>query len=1526
MIARVLLAAVVCLAWAAPALADVNLAAPNGTAFTIRDTGGGELSAPGVFSAWPRLCVKACADCLDPCAGGDLYDAGGAASGAELNERQRVMAARPMHGLSVQRRVYVPSAGQAEANGFVRYLDTLTNNTGAPITVSVRLGSLGAGSRLNDATTLWRTHSDDADLEPFDRWWVTDDNNVDAGSVAIAGLVFGAGAATRPAELVDTYAGQPGGLSWAFQQITVGPGESASILTAVVVEPRRLDAIDEVDNLLRARDVELLEGLTPAQRATIRNYDVRVDNANPTADAGGPYTADEGAQVQLRAGDSFDPEGQPLQYAWDFNGDGQYDDAVGANAFVSFPDDGVYQVGLRVTDAGGKQDEARGRVTVRNVAPVIRGVNTDAPINEGSNLNVVVDAFDPGADQLTIEYDWTGDGAFEAAPAETRHRYASDGDYTLTVRVTDDEGGRAEQQLPVQVRNVAPEIFQVITNSPTLENSQVNIQVVAQDAGGDPVTYEYDLDGDGVFEQSGVGLDQVQTSYPDDGLFRITIRLTDDSGATTVREENISILNENPQIMGLSNSGPVLEGSAVRVDVNADDAGADTLTYNYDFDGDGDFADDVANSPNASAEHIFRQQGLYAVGVQVRDDDGGRAVGNTEVQVLNAAPTIQVFDVLDTPRQNERYVVREGALFTVRCAATDPGDDRLRYSFDLTGDGAFDVVDVPAFEQATALPQQGDYTLRVRVDDGDGGRAEAELVVRVQNEIPVLRIEVASPQNEGAEVVVRAVAEDPGNDVLRYSFDFDGDGVFEIEDSIEAIARHTYADQGLFRIRAVVDDGDNRVDATAELLIENVAPSVMVEANSPVPEGSELVLLATATDPGDDTITLVWDVNGEIYERQLLGDNNRELRVVVEDDAVFNASVIARDEDGGESAPAVVQVVVTNVQPSFLPIDVLPAAREGTPYNYVAPVEDPGGRSDPLRFSLINPPAGVEIEAATGRLLWTPSYDQYLSSPITVRIRVDDGDGGTDETALAVEVLPLDADDDGIPDTYERNTCPPGSDRCLDPANGDDAAEDFDGDGLSNREEFEGGTSPYTYEGPPAPELVAPADNSRVNTATPTFEVTRVESPLEGAQVVIEFEIYADAALERRVAASEQVPLPEEGNPTWTVDSLVLFEDAEYVWRARAVSGPTATEWTRPWAVRINAENTLPTPPVLRAPADGSVSDMRAPQLEALPSEDPDGDTLQYIFRVYDVRTDAPVGSGSGSVADGVVTFDTSTTDISENSTYAWDVVARDGVGVSEPSERWTFTINTENDLPTPPRIVAPTDGERVDSATPTMIAEGSTDADHPEISYEFMVREQGGSDFVAMSDPVPAVDRRGEWIPTDPLAEDVWHVLDVRATDGIGESPITSVRFFVSVTDDPPNIPTPLSPGDGAQLVQDEAFITWSESVDPEEGDVLYVVELCDGDGNNCRRFDPLPQTGYDLTRIVEKGQVYRWSVEAQDGAGNVAGQSTPRTFTVLGGGAGGTDDGGCGCDVAPDTAPTPWVWLGLLGLIGLRRRRRRA
>jgi CSLREA domain-containing protein len=113
-----------------------------------------------------------------------------------------------------------------------------------------------------------------------------------------------------------------------------------------------------------------------------------VTNLPPTAHAGGPYTVVRGGSVRLDASASSDPD-QPaasLTYEWDFDGDGQFDDATGIRpqfSAVGVETSGTRTVALRVTDDGGLTDTATATVEIVVVALL------DDPTAPGSTILAV---------------------------------------------------------------------------------------------------------------------------------------------------------------------------------------------------------------------------------------------------------------------------------------------------------------------------------------------------------------------------------------------------------------------------------------------------------------------------------------------------------------------------------------------------------------------------------------------------------------------------------------------------------------------------------------------------------------------------------------------------------------------------------------------------------------------------------------------------------------------------------------------------------------------------------------------------------------------------------------------------------------------------------------------------------------------------------------------------------------------------------------------------------------------------------
>jgi|GEM_PF-5628620 len=142
-----------------------------------------------------------------------------------------------------------------------------------------------------------------------------------------------------------------------------------------------------------------------------------------------------------------DPEGDALVIEPDCDGDGQFDPAGTA---CVFPDDGVYTVSARVTDAGGLVAYGSQDVIAANVDPVIDSRPSPAPLLPGQSWSWNPTVIDPGADTHSF--------AVSTVPASAPVGvHATLGTVTLTLpqafagpgiianlRVADDDGGTGQ--------------------------------------------------------------------------------------------------------------------------------------------------------------------------------------------------------------------------------------------------------------------------------------------------------------------------------------------------------------------------------------------------------------------------------------------------------------------------------------------------------------------------------------------------------------------------------------------------------------------------------------------------------------------------------------------------------------------------------------------------------------------------------------------------------------------------------------------------------------------------------------------------------------------------------------------------------------------------------------------------------------------------------------------------------------------------------------------------------------------------
>lgn len=245
----------------------------------------------------------------------------------------------------------------------------------------------------------------------------------------------------------------------------------------------------------------------------------------PTADAGGPYTTDEGTDVTVDGSGSVTgtdgSAGAIVSYEWDFDADGVYDDATGVSAnFALVGQDGVYPIGLRVTDEFGNSDTDSSTVTVDNVAPTV-AIDTITPIDEYGSVTVTGSITDPGwLDTLTATIDFgdgTGSHGLTGSLENVRpdatfdfsvtHQYGDDGVFVVSVTGYDDDTSDVDTE-NATVGNVDPtaeidhsgeQTYDGVSAFVLEAGGDVTVPVSSIDPGSDDLTFTWDWD-DGSFD------------------------------------------------------------------------------------------------------------------------------------------------------------------------------------------------------------------------------------------------------------------------------------------------------------------------------------------------------------------------------------------------------------------------------------------------------------------------------------------------------------------------------------------------------------------------------------------------------------------------------------------------------------------------------------------------------------------------------------------------------------------------------------------------------------------------------------------------------------------------------------------------------------------------------------------------------------------------------------------------------------------------------------------------------------------
>ncbi|MFN3202685.1 MAG: PKD domain-containing protein, partial [Bradymonadia bacterium] len=552
--------------------------------------------------------------------------------------------------------------------------------------------------------------------------------------------------------------------------------------------------------------LRVVDEAQPEAGTDIANFTVTVEageNLAPSANANGAYVINDGDDLTLN-GSGSDPNtncGDSISAAWDLDGDGAFDDAigltptVGAGALSGLARSQALPITLRVTDSAGASTDSSTTLTIFNNRPLACfNVNP----NRGScGQAITLDAgctthLAPDGQIVGYSWDLNNDGTFgDSTDVSTQITPNAFGDITVTLRVTDSEGTTDDETIviPVDQGNSPPTAN---ANGPyqVLLNSSVTLSAAGSSdpdgaCGDSIVSYSWDLDGNGVFgdavgaspEVTGAALQGLGlgVASPTSGQPRheIRVRVTDSLGVSNEDTAVLVLYGSAPVAVGLQDPqvgailieqfDPNIAGVAiVLLDGTRsyhEDPNKGIVQWAWDVDDDGSVD---ANGSSANIPVFFPEmpdgETTRTIRLTVTDNTGTQAT-TTFQAAYKPPPTPPSTDADpddDLPEDGYTINLGDGVTFD-GSNTTDPdvaefndyvktmewdidGDGTYDYSF--TRNDAFDNLDMTVALTAQDLANYGidspgDYVVTLRARDSIGLSATDTTTLTVLGVAPV---------------------------------------------------------------------------------------------------------------------------------------------------------------------------------------------------------------------------------------------------------------------------------------------------------------------------------------------------------------------------------------------------------------------------------------------------------------------------------------------------------------------------------------------------------------------------------------------------------------------------------------------------------------------------------------------------------------------------------------------------------------------------------------------------------------------
>ncbi|MXR19148.1 PKD domain-containing protein [Halobacterium bonnevillei] len=488
------------------------------------------------------------------------------------------------------------------------------------------------------------------------------------------------------------------------------------------------------------------------------------------------------------------------EYEWHFDDGTPLDSTSSPTTAHVYNQDGAFNVTVTGYNNGTTVVTGNETVTVETVSGTLDSSQTQAVVN-WTTLDLSAEASEP-VNQSALTYEWDfGNGQTETTDAnETSYVYPSAENFTITVTARGDGGPVFTDTIDISVER-AKGSLSASPDTAYTNVTAVNYTATTDTDGITPTAYEWDFDGDGVFERTTTSNEAAHV-FTQSGSFTSTVSVKSQHGRLFKAETPVTVQQPAGDLTATPTSG-FANSTTVSLELaNVSESVRSNIDhYQWDF-GDGTTRETASNSTT----RVYAETGEHEVIAYGIDSDSDIIVSAVTTVTIERATG----QVTTEPAPIRANVTEMNA--TVTDVTPEVSDDIEHYEWAF-GDGTTETTTSNATTHTYS--QSGSYTLTATAVTNTG-----DVLFDTQTTIDVLEegrptaafTWTPTQPTVGETVTFNASASTDNDPLASYEWDFDSDGT---TDDKGETTQHTFTEfVGERNVTLTVTDQDGLTEST----------------------------------------------------------------------------------------------------------------------------------------------------------------------------------------------------------------------------------------------------------------------------------------------------------------------------------------------------------------------------------------------------------------------------------------------------------------------------------------------------------------------------------------------------------------------------------------------------------------------------------------------------------------------------------------------------------------------------------------